>query len=297
MKSRFLLLFTLFAAVTTPGFSQEEEADAQALAEKQNNAYIDAFTEGNAESLAALFTEDARYNLGSGDTIAGREEIQIRAAAFFDKSNQRVLQVSVEDARFITPNVIVENGLAITTIDDQAAGTTSYHATHVKIDDEWLIAELHETILPPADRGAEALAQLKWLVGSWSAKGDGWSASSKAIWTLNGRFIARTFSIKRDDETEAFEGSEVIGYDSQLDIIRSWSFDNEGAHGEATWTNEGKKWLVQTRSTLPDGVVSSAEHVYTVEEDGQYTVESINRMIDGQALPNTDPIEVTRAEE
>ncbi|MEM7144098.1 MAG: SgcJ/EcaC family oxidoreductase [Verrucomicrobiota bacterium] len=292
-----LPIAAFFLALTATAFSQEKNSDAQALAESQNSAYTAAFNEGNAESLAALFTEDARYALGAGDTIVGREEIQARASAFFEQSNQRSLQVTVSDARFLTPDVLVETGLAIMTVDDQSPGSTSYHATHVRVGDDWLIAELHETNLPSADRASEALSQLNWLIGSWSAKGEGWSASSKATWTLNGRFIARSFSIKRDDETEGFEGAEVIGYDSQLDIIRSWSFDNEGAHGQATWTNEGNKWLVQTRSTLPDGVVSSAEHVYTDQDDGKYTVASINRMIDGQALPNTDPIEVTRTEE
>jgi uncharacterized protein (TIGR02246 family) len=289
-------LIVLAFAPLTAG-AQEEESEAFGVAKQQNTAYIAAFENGDADGIATLFTEDARYTTDTGETIAGRDQIKSRAGAFFEKSQDRKMEITVEAARMITPDVLIENGVAVTTIESDEPGSTSYHATHVKIDDSWLIAELHETTLPPADPAADILASLDWLIGKWAATGDDWSATSKGMWTLNGRFLARTFSINRNGETDAFESAEVIGYDNINDTIRSWIFDSEGGFGQATWTRDGNKWLAQARSTLPDGVESTAEHVYTVIEDGRITVKSINRMVDGQALPNTDLVEVTRTED
>jgi uncharacterized protein (TIGR02246 family) len=277
--------------------AQEADSEARTLAENQNRAYVEAFEKGDTEALAALFTEDAQYGTDSGEIIAGRELIQSRAGDFFEKSKNSKLKITVEAARFLTPDVLVENGFAVTVVDKAEPGTTIYRATHVKLDDAWLIAELHESPPPPADPAAEALASLDWMIGKWIASGDDWSATSKGMWTLNGRFLARTFSINRDGETDAFESAEVIGYDNINGTIRSWIFDSEGGFGQATWTRDGNKWLAQARSTLPDGSESTAEHVYTVIEDGRISVKSINRMVDGQALPNTDLVDVTRTED
>ncbi|GAF90437.1 unnamed protein product, partial [marine sediment metagenome] len=146
------------------------------------------------------------------------------------------------------------------------------------------------------DLAAEALSNLGWMVGEWKASGDGWDATTKTFWTLDGRFLTRVFTINRGGEEAPFEGAEVIGYDHTRDEIRSWTFDSEGGFGDATRTQDANQWLVQAKATLPDGSESTAQHVFSLEDNDRFTMRSINRMVDGQALPNTDRIEAVRVQ-
>ena len=34
----------------------------------------------------------------------------------------------------------------------------------------------------------------------------------------------------------------------------TWTFDSEGGFGDATWTRDGKKWVVETSAMTPDGI-------------------------------------------
>ena len=297
MKSNCLQSFLAVSILAlSSSIAQESEPGASEIAQKSNQAYASAFEKGDAEALANLFTKDARYVTETGETIAGREKIQLRAESFFKASKDRKMTITVESARFLTPDVLIENGTANTINGGGESATSRYSATHVKAGDAWHIADLREIASLSSDSGADALAELSWMIGEWTAGGENWTATTKAMWTLNGRFIARTFSIKQNDEDETFEGAEVIGYDHVTESIRSWTLDSEGGQGQSTWTNEGRKWLVNARMTLPDGEQSTAAHTFTNVEDGRFTVESSNRMVDGQALPNTDLIEVTRVE-
>ena len=63
---------------------------------------------------------------------------------------------------------------------------------------------------------------------------------------------------------------------------------------ESTWRQEGNKWLVLVKSTLADGSVASSENVMTLVAGGKFRWESINRSVNGQPLPNLDPITVVR---
>jgi hypothetical protein len=90
------------------------------------------------------------------------------------------------------------------------------------------------------------------------------------------------------------DGTEVIGYDPVKGRLRSWVFDSEGGFGEGAWTQEGNKWIVSSKATAPDGSQSSSQHIITKIDDNKYTWESINRVRDGEVLPNLDKIEVIR---
>lgn len=287
----------LLAGSFSIGHAQEkaEEDAAAGIALAQSAAYAEAFNKNDASGVAALFTEDAEYTIDTGETIVGRAEIMAQSSAFFRDQPEHRLDLVVTSARLLTPDVLVEKGLATVSLPEEIPTTTRYAATHVRREGKWLIADLEETTLPSPDPGVEALAALEWMIGSWKDNAEGIDASSTARWVLNGRFINRNFTIDRGDE-DPFSGAELIGYDAPRDQIRSWTFDSEGGFGEAIWRREANKWLVIAKSALPDGSESTAQHVFTLIDDDTFTVESVNRTLAGEALPNTDPVEVVRSE-
>ncbi len=166
----------------------------------------------------------------------------------------------VESSRFLTPDVIVEKGLASVSGTDEP-DTTRYTATQIKQDGKWLIAELEETTLPSADPAAEALSSLEWIIGKWKVSSEGINAESEAIWTLDGHFITRTTRIAQEDG-ESFVSVEVIGYDPVEEEIQSWIIDNEGGFGSNLWRRDGNKWLVRSQATRQRRTVVEPAYPY-----------------------------------
>ncbi len=268
----------------------KEPTEAEKAANSQNDAYVAAFNKGDAKALAGMYAEDAEYTSDAGAVASGREEIVENLKSFFSKNKGATLAARVESARFLTPDVLVEKGLA--TIGDE---TTRYVCSYVKKDGKWLISELDETTLPPVDAAASALEDLSWMVGSWTDTGTGVKVSTSVDWTKNQHFLRRSISVTREGEDEPMEATEVIGYDPVAGGLRSWVFDSEGGFGEGSWKRDANKWLVTFTATAPDGTLSSAQHVITYIDDKKYTWESMNRESDGEVLPNIDPIAVVRA--
>lgn len=283
--STALVLLT-FACVALAQDQQSSEADrtSQGLTE----AYTAAFNKGDAEALAAMYAEDAQYRSDAGNIVVGRAAMLESLTNYFARNKGQKLEVQVESTRFLTPDVLLEKGLA--TVDDE---TTRYVCSYVKKDGSWLISELDETTLPPVDAAAVALDDLAWLIGSWKDNTPGVTVTSTVDWTNNHHFLRRSITITRDggDETVA---TEVIGYDPVAGELRSWMFDSDGGFGEGKWTREGNKWMNSFAATSPDGSTSAAQHIITYIDDDQYTWESVNRQRDGEVLPNLDKIDVVR---
>ena len=89
-------------------------------------------------------------------------------------------------------------------------------------------------------------------------------------------------------------GTEVIGWDPRLHRIRSWTFDSDGGFGESTWTHDGRRWIIAYTGTLANGDDVSAVHVVTPVDADTMTVQSKDRMIDGQRQPDLPEVTLKR---
>jgi uncharacterized protein (TIGR02246 family) len=279
----------LFALATAAIAQDKQPTEAEKTAKTQADAYAAAFNKGDAKQLAAMYAEDAQYTSDAGNTIIGRADVQKGLSQYFAKNKSAKLDLQIESARFLTPDVLVEKGFA--TVGDE---TTRYVCNYVKKDGTWLISELVESKLPPLDAAALALEEISWMVGSWKDNSPGIEVATTVAWTKNKHFLRRSISVTREGEN-TIEATEIIGYDPIAGMLRSWVFDSEGGFGEGTWTHEGNKWLESFKSTGPDGSTTTSQHVITFFDNDKYTWESINRQRDGEALPNLDKIEVVRA--
>jgi uncharacterized protein (TIGR02246 family) len=290
MKTNLIRSLTLALALSVGAAAQDKQpTDAEKTARAQSDAYVAAFNKGDVQTLASMYSDDAQYTTDDGTVIAGKEAILKGLKDFFTKNKGAKLEVKIDSARLLTPDVMVEKGLA--TVGDE---TTRYLCNYVKKGDAWLISELTETVLPPIAAAEAALDELSWLVGKWKDNGSGPKVEASIDWTKNQHFLRRSLKVTREEQ-DPLEATEVIGYDAAAGQIRSWVFDSEGGFGEGVWKREGNKWLITFRGNAPDGTTSSAQHIVTYLDDKKFTWESINRQSGGEVLPNIDKIEVVRA--
>src|SRR5262249_12630966 len=134
------------AAKSAPAEKPGDEAAIHAL----NEAFAKAFDAGDAEAVAAQFTEDARVTDDEGESIDGRPAIRDRFAAGFADSPGRSVELKSESIRFITPDVAVEEGVATVTPPEGEGPpeVNPYTAIHVRRDGHWLTSTVRDHSLP-----------------------------------------------------------------------------------------------------------------------------------------------------
>jgi len=175
---------------------------------------------------------------------------------------------------------------------EQAVG--SYTAVYVRQEGRWLVSQFTETGAPFAGNARTHLAVLGGLVGSWKAEADGFTIRNKIEWAAGGNFLSRTFSIKAGDGAVEREGTEVIGWDAREGRIRSWVFESNGSFSERFWTQDDGSFLIKCRSILPDGGIGSEEITLRLLGRDKISWSAASRIVDGEALPNIDPVTSVR---
>jgi uncharacterized protein (TIGR02246 family) len=289
-----LLTLSALAALSSLALAHAAPAnDAAKLAQAREDAYVAAFNQGDLKMLGDLYAEDVQFTTDDGRVISGRAAVIDGLSKYFAKARGAKLEVAVDAARLLTPEVLTESGLS-TVVSAQGNRVANHYAiTYVKKNDQWQIAQIEESAPPAVDAGAQALNELAWMVGNWKDDSPGITVETKVAWTKNNHFLRRSFSVTRDG-SNTIEGTEIIGYDPLAGRIRSWVFDSLGGFGESTWHQEGSKWLASVKATGPDGSQSTAQHIVTKIDDNKYTWESVNRTRSGEVLPNLDRIDVVR---
>jgi uncharacterized protein (TIGR02246 family) len=261
-------------------------------AEDRTQAYIAAYNKGDAKTLANFYAEDVDYIDKDGAEVKGRDAIQKLLAENFQANPGVKLEVTIDEVKLLSPDVLVNRGIATVTPKDGAAVATRYVAIDVKKGDQWQVSQLTETEASPPNAYSQ-LQALEWLVGTWEDKAGDQTVEAKINWVGDKNFLTRTFKVKGSDQNET-DGWEIIGWDPERQQIRSWIFDSNGGFGESTWANDGEHWLIQASNVLPDGSHSTAEHVLTRVDDNKFTWESQNRTLNGELQPSLDKIEVQR---
>jgi uncharacterized protein (TIGR02246 family) len=276
-------------AAEAPALSPDQKAIAD-----QANAFIAAYNKGDAKTLSAKFAEDAEWVDDGGNVLSGRAAIADHFKDVFLAGRGRAIDIDVESIRPLTGDVMLEKGTTTVVEPGGRTAVSSYTAVHVKKGDAWLISQFTETGSPLSGNAARQLTELEWLVGTWKDNEEGVEATSTIEKALNNNFLTWTYSVVGRAGNEA-SGTQVIGWDPTLGKIRSWVFDSDGGFSEKIWTQDGPRWLLQTRSVLPDGGQGSEEQILTFVDKNTFTWSSASRQVDGEALPNIDNVKVIRS--
>ena len=72
------------------------------------------------------------------------------------------------------------------------------------------------------------------------------------------------------------------------------AFDSDGGFGQGIWKKKDNRWYSQQSGVLPDGRKSSSVNIITYVDDNTCTLQSVNRTVDGEMLPNVDEVKIVK---
>lgn len=271
------------AAPAAPANPQEAALRAVHL------AFEKAYNAADAKALSELFAEDAAVIDSSGEATRGRAEIAAMYAASFKDVKGLKLELTVENARFITPDVAQVEGQTVLSGGgaDDATQAGRFSALLVRRDGRWQLAEIRDYAAPAEDVTAyDHLKELEWMVGDWVNEGGNAKIRSSIRWAVNESFLIRTYSVEIDGEP-SMDGTMFIGWDPQTGQIKSWVFDSAGGHGEGLWTRVAEnRWVVKSHGVTLDGRPNSATLIHTLVNKDSAKTNSIDRIIGGEIAPD-----------
>ena len=290
----------LTAALVSWGLASAVGAEAgrqaadEAAIRKAVESYVAAFNQGDAKALATLWSPAAVYtNPLSGEQVVGREAIEKQFAGIFAKEKSVKLEAKTDSIQFVSPSVAVEHGTAKVIRPDQAPEESQYTAVYVKRDAQWLLDRVTEEDVPVVTSHYEQLKELEWMIGRWVDQDDDATVVTECNWTRNNNFMTRSFTVQIRDRID-MAGMQIIGWDPATKQLRSWVFDSDGGFGQGTWKKKGNRWYIQQSGVLPDGRKSSSVNIITYVDDNTCTLQSVNRTVDGELLPNIEEVKITK---
>jgi len=264
------------------------EAD-EASIRQSAQTFAAAFNAGDAKAVAALWTENGESRDADGRTYVGRAALEAAYAAAFKANPGMKVEVLIASIRFPAKDVAVEEGLLrFSRGPKDLPATSSYVAVHAREGGQWKLALSGE-----AGAGVERVEDLDWLLGEWTAKvkDDGLTfkfARDPGKSAVTGT-VSRTASGK-----ESVAGTIRIAADPETGQIRSWSFEDDGAHSQGLWSCDGKSWLADVRGVLADGTPTAERIVLQRADADVLTWRAIDRVVGDTPVADTPPIRLTR---
>lgn len=272
-----------------PLFAQTQDADRSAIT-KSAAEFAAAFNKSDAKAVAALWTEQGESRDASGKLTQGRAAIEKTYSDFFKAQPNAKLEVLVKSIRFPAKDLAVEEGLLRHTRGPKVLpATTSYVAVHVRDGGVWRIALASESGL-----GQDRIEDLDWLLGEWTTKTK--DATVSLAFKRDGQqpVVMASFS-RTATGKDPVKGLLRIALDPETKQIRSWGFEDNGAHQQSLWTCDGKSWILDTRGVLADGTPTAERIVLNRVGPDAITWRAIDRVIGDARLADTPPLKLTRA--
>lgn len=256
-------------------------------------AFVDAFNQGNAKVVAGFFTSDADIVDPEGQRIKGRTAIEDAYTKFFGASKGAKLFIQISSMRVVRPDLALEDGLTEVVRPGSPPSAARYSAVYVKKDGQWFTESVREAIAVPPNN-QRVLGDLAFLVGNWTEDSDkGGTSKASYKWASQGNFIVNSFELAMHDVSVA-GGVQWIGWDAAEKKVRSWSFLSNGGFAESTWAPEKSGWKITVSAITRDGKKLTATNVVTKLDNDHVQFQFVNRVLDGQPLPDDSPIRMKR---
>jgi uncharacterized protein (TIGR02246 family) len=254
-----------------------------------SQAFAAAFNKKDAKALAAQWTEDGDFVDDAGTRLVGRSAIEKSYADYFVANPQAQVRVVIDSIRLLSDSAAIEDGRAF--VDPPAtgpAGYGKYTAVHVKVDGKWLMSTVRDTRVETLS-GYEKVADLEWLIGTWTAEQQGAKTISVCRWVANKSFVERTYTVTKPDQTST-SGLQVIGFNPEQGHLQSWNFSSDGGHAIGEWSPRENGWSTEMRGVTGDGTTTIAVNRLEKLDDNAYVWQSMRRSAGGKPLPDTDEV-------
>jgi uncharacterized protein (TIGR02246 family) len=269
-------------------------ADLAAI-RKASQDFVAAFDKGDATAVAALWTEDGDYIDEGGQKFAGREAIQKEYEAFFTAHQGTKIQLVIDSLRLLSPSAAIEDGRAILSpAPSGAPGTSKYTAVHVKVDGKWLVSTIRDYRIE-SPSGYRNIADLEWLIGTWTAESPAGEMKSVCTWIANKSFVQRTYATTHANGNST-SGVQLIGFNPMVGQIQSWNFSSDGGLAIGVWSPLENGWSAELTGALGDGTPTHAVNILMRLDDKAYSWQSVQRTAGDVALPNTEEVILKRSE-
>lgn len=288
-----LIVFLLcVSGLTAAAQEASVESDETEAVKSAIQAYVAAFNAGDVTKLVSLWSPEGVYaSRTTGEETVGREAMTASLNELFEnKETAPKLAVATNSIDLVSPNVALEKGTATVTRKTGEIEETDYNVVYVKRDGAWLIDRVTEEAVEPTHY--EQLKVLDVLIGDWVAENEGFRIEISYQWTAKQNFIASQYKLVEGDVESS--GLQVIGWDAKENKIRSWLFDSDGGVVTGTWNKRDIGWSVSSVATLGGGESGSYTGVLRMLDDGNFSWEKINQIVDDKLLPNIDEIVLTR---
>jgi uncharacterized protein (TIGR02246 family) len=277
----------------------DQHAEDRAAIETLNAEFTKAFNAGDAASLAKLFAEDARMTDETGKTVEGRDAIQRQLIESFRTTPGATITLRTDSLKFLSPDVAIEEGASQLQIaGEEDTPFSPYTAAYVKQNGQWLHSVVRD--YPPVDAEKELatadnpLAELEWMIGDWIEEDTDGKSLSSCRWAQNKHFLVWEYTID-EQGANAPGGTMFIGRCPLTGQIKSWLFDANGGHGEATWTRHGDdQWVVKATGILGDGRMASATQYVTRLGKDVASWTSVDRVAGGEVQPDVSEYTIAR---
>jgi hypothetical protein len=194
--------------------------------------------------------------------------------------------------------VALEKGTATVVQPKSKPETSTYSVIYIKREGKWLIDRVTEEQEVADNSNYEKLKDLEWMVGTWVDSDENLVITTECKWIGNNNYLLRAFKASSEDsedsEDSEVSGMQFIGWDANKKQIRSWVFDSNGGYAEGTWTKKNDRWVVKTKATLTSGEIATSTSILKPVDDDSFTWQKVNRLVDGEILPNIDEVLIVR---
>jgi hypothetical protein len=148
-------------------------------------------------------------------------------------------------------------------------------------------------VLVDASVARQNISDLDWLVATWVAEEHGSKFESVCSWMSDKSFVKRDFTTTQFDGTQS-SGVQMIGWNAQAGHVQSWTFSPDGGHAVGAWTPTDGGWIAQMRGMTGDGISTTSTNLLRRLDDNAYVWQSVDRIVDGVAVPDTDEVVLKR---
>ena len=270
----------------------DREADKAAI-DKLARDGVQAFNNRDAAVVAASYTAEGEYIRNDGEPVRGRAEIEKGYAEFFKTlKGKPKLEINTDALRFTSADTaVLEVTLRLKNEEGELIASSWRNALLAREGGQWKIAITQEW---DRDEGLDvSLNELEWLIGTWHVATTDREVTTVYEWDENKAFIRGKYTVKEKDKVIE-SGTQMIGKDNAEGAIHSWVFSSDGGFGDGLWFREGKKWTVDVYGVTPGGLEMTATAIYIHVDANTYTWQSIDQTVDGEPIPDTQPIKVTK---
>jgi uncharacterized protein (TIGR02246 family) len=273
---------------TDPAAAKKDTRNAdRAGIQSQREGFLKAFESGDGDRVASFWTADGELIGDDGSVYRGRAAIAKAYRELFSTKEKRQAEIQTESLRFPSQDTAIEEGYFKVRVAKGEPTVSRYSILHVRESGKWLMAVVREW---PTE--TVSLRDLEWLIGTWVAQRDDAEVHTTYEWMWDKSFIRVRFTIRQKDRE--LKGFQMIGKDAVSGALRSWTFESGGGFGEATWSRDGKKWVLDSAGRLSDGSTLAATNLLTPLDQDTFSWQSVRRSIDGEEVDDLPPIKVTR---